>query len=517
MCRTLIHVIVCSSLAASLLAAQGTPPPPGGMPGQGGGARPQAAATTLDKHELEQTLERFLNPDRFFDPAHPQLIQLEAGLILAEQLGRQEKAEAIQDIIDGFASVTCAPDDERSNDGEKRLSWAQALGDLNDAKLQSALFTAVRKRLSSRRGYLGESFALHLLTGWKRGGTSPIYADLATQEWLRDLRADGDFRLAVQAWALYSANATDDELWGLHTGAVQDVSPAYQAQISNLILHEATLRPSLAAKLRASLSPTLFKDERLHWTARREAWMTCFQLHLTDAAALDWLDHETNPYLQWLFRKGLPHTTSTPGAAPATRAPIPFFRRPLPTQRVVFVIDQSDSMHEAYTLPNKEGVVPSNVVEKEFADYLKRLGSEPVQSGVLSLSVIFFAGDADTTLPLVQDGHWLPANVLQLENRWGRSPRGGTNIYRALQAAFRDTDADTIVFFSDGYADGGLFEFPNALAEEVAGWNRGRGTRIVTLGPVPDGPGIPSMPSLLRRLAEVSNGEQLSFEESCSH
>src|SRR5882672_8963439 len=251
--RFLLRVVVLATLSASVLAAQDGPPP-GGIPGPGGDPGRRAAATeALDKHELELALQRFLSPEKSGDAPVPDT-RWRAGLVLVEQLSCQSKPNAVQDIIDALVSVTAAPDDEISMDGEQRLSIAWALESLADAKLQTAFFTAVRTRLSSRSGYLGRSFALRLLAEWGEHGASSVYADKSIQEWLTTMRTESDFRLAVQAWSVYLANTADGELMALYSTAIEGSESPYPAQINGLILHEVTVRPSLRSKLRQVFS-----------------------------------------------------------------------------------------------------------------------------------------------------------------------------------------------------------------------------------------------------------------------
>jgi hypothetical protein len=176
-------------------------------------------------------------------------------------------------------------------------------------------------------------------------------------------------------------------------------------------------------------------------------------------------------------------------------------------------------MHEEYDLGRGSSVVPVEIVEREFRGFLERLGEDPSQKGVVSMALIFFAGGAAAPLQLVSEGRWQKSNVGRLGGHWGNNLGGGTNLYQPLLVAFRDTDADTVVFFTDGAAVTGRYTTPEGLAGEIETWNRGRGTRIVTLGPrpIPPSPGIPQVPTILQRLVDVTDGTQLYFEECFAH
>lgn len=77
--------------------------------------------------------------------------------------------------------------------------------------------------------------------------------------------------------------------------------------------------------------------------------------------------------------------------------------------------------------------------------------------------------------------------------------RGGTNIYGALEMAFRDSSVDTVYLLTDGEPSAGEIIVPDDIADEVQRWNRVRQIVIHTIGF-----GIDS--ALLKRLAEESGG-----------
>ena len=63
----------------------------------------------------------------------------------------------------------------------------------------------------------------------------------------------------------------------------------------------------------------------------------------------------------------------------------------------------------------------------------------------------------------------------------GLRPTGGTNIHDALELAFADKEVDTIYLLSDGAPSAGRITNPDALADEVARWNKSRRIRIHTV------------------------------------
>ncbi|RMG15369.1 MAG: VWA domain-containing protein [Planctomycetota bacterium] len=68
-------------------------------------------------------------------------------------------------------------------------------------------------------------------------------------------------------------------------------------------------------------------------------------------------------------------------------------------------------------------------------------------------------------------------------------PDGETNIYGALEAAFRHRDADTIYFLSDGTPTAGEVTVGEEILARVRQWNSGRGVRVHTIGFLAGAPG----------------------------
>jgi Mg-chelatase subunit ChlD len=86
-----------------------------------------------------------------------------------------------------------------------------------------------------------------------------------------------------------------------------------------------------------------------------------------------------------------------------------------------------------------------------------------------------------------------------LENQ---RPRGETYLYDGFEAAFADTDADTIVLLSDGQASGGKIREPDRIEQAILDWNV---LRRLTIHCVAIGYHNP----MLRDIAEKSGGRYL--------
>lgn len=79
-------------------------------------------------------------------------------------------------------------------------------------------------------------------------------------------------------------------------------------------------------------------------------------------------------------------------------------------------------------------------------------------------------------------------------------PIGGTNIHGGLQRAFAETAVDTIYLLSDGSPSAGEITDPDALADEIARWNRSRRIRIHCIA-------IGTDSAMLKRISAESGGE----------
>ena len=76
---------------------------------------------------------------------------------------------------------------------------------------------------------------------------------------------------------------------------------------------------------------------------------------------------------------------------------------------------------------------------------------------------------------------------------------GGTNIFEALEAAFRDPKVDTIYLLTDGQPSAGRLTNTEDILDEVRRWNRTKQVVIHCIGL-----GIDS--DLLKRLAAMTGG-----------
>jgi uncharacterized protein with von Willebrand factor type A (vWA) domain len=78
-------------------------------------------------------------------------------------------------------------------------------------------------------------------------------------------------------------------------------------------------------------------------------------------------------------------------------------------------------------------------------------------------------------------------------------PAGGTNIYDALELAYRDAAVDTIYLLTDGDPTAGKVVDPGIVGDEVRRWNLRRQVVIHSIAVGQESP-------LLRRIATESGG-----------
>ena len=79
---------------------------------------------------------------------------------------------------------------------------------------------------------------------------------------------------------------------------------------------------------------------------------------------------------------------------------------------------------------------------------------------------------------------------------------GGTNLFDALELAFKDVDVDTIFVLSDGEPTAGSVRDPGSIRRLVASWNEQRQIRIHCIA-------IGGTLKLLEALAADSGGEYM--------
>ncbi len=198
---------------------------------------------------------------------------------------------------------------------------------------------------------------------------------------------------------------------------------------------------------------------------------------------------------QWRYWWGREKDKFTP---PPRRKPVARKRRygityygiPVVSRRVVFVLDVSGSM-AART--GTGGRTRLDLAKEALVQALTRFTRET------RFNIIFFH-----TRVKAWEKKLMPATRANQKKavRFVRStrPMGATNLYGALESAFRNRDADTIYLLSDGSPTAGKVLDPGAIIRDVLSWNRARRIVIHTISL-----GTPS--PLLERLARETGGQ----------
>lgn len=187
----------------------------------------------------------------------------------------------------------------------------------------------------------------------------------------------------------------------------------------------------------------------------------------------------------------LPHaeTVRTGGGGSGGRT-VAYHDIPVVSDRICFVVDRSGSMREP--LGTDKGRTRLDAAKEQLIQVVTALPAThhvnliAYETGVQPLWA--------ELRPLADDnraGLLVVAQALPLG--------GGTNIFDALEMAFRDPKVDTIYLLTDGQPTEGAVRDPTAIVEEVQRWNRLRQVVIHCIGL-----GIDS--DLLKRLAATSGG-----------
>ncbi|MBK8976804.1 MAG: HEAT repeat domain-containing protein [Planctomycetes bacterium] len=168
-----------------------------------------------------------------------------------------------------------------------------------------------------------------------------------------------------------------------------------------------------------------------------------------------------------------------------------YYGIPLISDRVVFVVDVSGSMSAPI------GTDQRRTRLDEAKRQLRRVVEGTPEH--FRFNVVSF----HTTIAAVFDEmlRVSPRNRAEaLQRIDALSPMGSTNVHDAMKRAFEEEEVDTIYLLSDGAPTAGPITDPDALADEIARWNRARRLRIHCISIGTDSP-------MLKRIAAESGGE----------
>ncbi len=183
-----------------------------------------------------------------------------------------------------------------------------------------------------------------------------------------------------------------------------------------------------------------------------------------------------------------------------------FFKLPILSDRIIFILDLSGSMREPSLEPP---LTKLDVAKRGMIETIRALDPR-VRFGLLGLG-----SDEDGRYSMREQKTWrgrlglLPASPEAKADaeRFTRrlEARGWTNIYDAIEYAFGEPDVDTIFLYSDGGASRGIFFATGEILEHVSRMNRFRKIAIHTVE-VPGDKNTDDNRRLLCRLAEESGG-----------
>jgi hypothetical protein len=200
----------------------------------------------------------------------------------------------------------------------------------------------------------------------------------------------------------------------------------------------------------------------------------------------------------WAAVKDLPwqRVETQPGGG--TAASVRYYGFPVRSSKVIFVLDVSRSMGWNGRL---------ETARSELLQVLEHL-PRPTRFNLVTFSDSAF----------VWEKALVPASLsnVQRASTYVRrqDPVNGTNAYDALQVAFRDPEADTIFFLSDGHPSGGTVVDPELILADVRAWNRFRRVKIHAIALLKGEPPLAfagmengkRAEDFMRRLAEENDG-----------
>jgi HEAT repeat protein len=165
-----------------------------------------------------------------------------------------------------------------------------------------------------------------------------------------------------------------------------------------------------------------------------------------------------------------------------------YYGVPVVSKRIAFCLDISGSMSATVGAGPRTRL---DVAKDELERVLETLGA-----GV-NVNLIFFDD-------VIEAWHQrlvpIKSNIASAKSALrSRFPRGGTNIFDTLEAAFQDKEVDTIYLLSDGDPGAGKFVAPEEILREIRKLNR---TRLIVIHTISLGPS-----DFMRRLAEENGGK----------
>ena len=177
------------------------------------------------------------------------------------------------------------------------------------------------------------------------------------------------------------------------------------------------------------------------------------------------------------------------------KAAAKYYDIPVWSERVVFVVDLSESMGKK--APGAGDRTRADLAKEE----LRRAIVGLPKSARFNIVVFRTRPEVLASQPLRPTRQ----NAEALIQKMGK-PSGGTNIFDALERAIRIGGGDTVFLLSDGAPSEGTFQNKTEILEEIESLNRFRKVRIHTIG-IGSTDVSERWGGLLKGLAERTNGE----------
>lgn len=249
--------------------------------------------------------------------------------------------------------------------------------------------------------------------------------------------------------------------------------------------------------------------DRLEQEKGRLRWDIVVALH--DLTGKD-LGLESRPWKAWweanreTFQPKPGATRGRPTAPDPGQTRSSFFKIPILSDRIIFILDLSGSMRD----PSPESPLTKlDVAKARMIETIRSLSPE-TRFGIVGLG-----SDEDGTYSMREQKTWggrlalhpaVPTAKADAENFIRRqSARGWTNLYDAIEYAFGNPEVDTIFLYSDGGASRGVFFANGEILENVTRMNRFRKIVIHTVEVAGEKNSADNR-RLLARLAEDAGG-----------
>lgn len=324
--------------------------------------------------------------------------------------------------------------------------------------------------------------------------------------WIRDQLKHASKWIDRAILARAVARRTSAETAGLLVGALQDKAWQVQAAALEGLRHHAT-REVIEALLDywAKLDPKKDDSVRVGGDARDTALVLIGKDFQTAADAKSWWSANQQG---WVPPKKAGDLIESKEGVTQERTPKLF--DDITSRRIVLVLDTSGSMliptGAAKDAKNPGGLTRFEVMRREVRRVIEDFPP------ATTFNIISFSGKVlpwKDKLIGASEGNKRAANkfidVLKAD--------GETNSYGALEQAFKNAEADTVYFLSDGYPTVGKVDF-NVILAEVRKWNAARNLRIHTIAfiagngkPLGIVEGDKALPKeFMRRLAQENGG-----------